>query len=82
MECGTPSTQNNRQFQGSIEDVFIQDELIVEDVLYGFMFHLRAFVFYINSVLYFFLIFLYIIHIFYIYNNLHELEHMQLYKAH
>ena len=35
----------------TIEDVFIQVELIVEDVLYGFMFHLRAFVFYINSVL-------------------------------
>ena len=32
-------------------NVFIQVELVVEYVLYGFMFHFRAFVFYINSVL-------------------------------
>ena len=41
MECGTPSTQNclkNRQFQESIEDVFIQVELIVEDVCLGLCF--------------------------------------------
>ena len=37
-----------KQFQESIEDVYILVELIVEDVLYGFMFQLRAFVFYIN----------------------------------
>ena len=38
-------------FKSQLKDVFIQVEFIVEDVLYGFMFHLRAFVFYINSVL-------------------------------
>ena len=40
-------TQNwvkNLQFQESIEDVFIQVELRIKDVLYGFMFHLRALV--------------------------------------
>ena len=43
-------TVKNRQFQESIEDVFIQVEFIAEDVLYGFMFHLRALVFDPNSV--------------------------------
>ena len=54
MECGTPSSKNcfkNGQFQESIEDVFIQLELIVEDGFYGFMFNLRALLFYRNSVL-------------------------------